>query len=294
MQPYSPEGLAVTIPTPEALAKAEQTGTIFEALCVKCDEYHNLHVDLGPIRGLIPRKETALGIAEGITKEYAILSRVGKNVSFQVLGFDSRGNAILSRRAAQADARDYFLSTLRTGDVIPAVVWNPAPFGVFCDIGCGFTALMRVSRCCISRLETTAGLFRAGQRIYTAVLAIDDSLGQIHLTGRELLGTWAENAAGFRTGQTVPGMVRSVMPYGVFVELTPNLSGLAETELELAPGTPVSVYIRSILPEKHKIKLNILEILPEPSLSRPLEYRITDGHLDRWEYFSGSSAVTVF
>lgn len=293
MLPYSPEGLHVTIPTPEALRKGMGTGEIFQAACVKCDEYHNLHVDLGPIRGLIPREETALGISTNQTKDYAIISRVGKPVCFQVLTFDSRGNAILSRRAAQSEARDYFLSALRPGDVIPAVVLNPAPFGVFCDIGCGFPALMRISRCCVSRLETTASHFRPGQVIHAAVLDIDDALGQVQLTGRELLGTWEENAARFRPGQTVPGTVRSVMPYGIFVELTPNLSGLAETVEGVTPGCPVSVYIRSILPQKHKIKLNIIETLPA-AIEPVLEYTVTGGHLDRWEYFPGSSALTVF
>ena len=42
-----------------------------------------------------------------------------------------------------------------------------------------------------------------------------------------MLGTWAENAALFSPGQTVTGVVRSVEDYGIFVELTPNLAGLA-------------------------------------------------------------------
>lgn len=293
MLPYSPEGRICAPPTPEALHHGLGTGEIFQAPCVKCDEFHNLHVDLGPIRGVIPREETALGISEGRLKDYAILSRVGKTVSFQVLGFDSLGCAILSRRAAQTDARDYFLSAVHPGDVIPAVVLNPAEFGVFCDIGCGFPALMRIGRCCVSRLEATAAHFHIGQDIYAAILSIDDEAGQIQLTGRELLGTWEENASRFRPGQTVPGIVRSVMPYGVFVELAPNFSGLAEPMGDLQPGCAVSVYIRAILPEKHKLKLNIIEVLPDQP-EMPLEYFITSGHLDRWEYFPGSKAVTVF
>ena len=42
---------------------------------------------------------------------------------------------------------------------------------------------------------------------------------------KELLGTWLENAAAFAAGETVVGLVRSVEPYGVFVELAPNLAG---------------------------------------------------------------------
>lgn len=294
MQPYSPEGLTASPPSPDALRRGMDDHEIFQAICVKCDEFHNLHVDLGEIRGIIPREETALGIAEGRVREIAILSRVGKPVCFQVLGFDRSGSAILSRRAAQLEARSYFLSALHPGDVIPARVQNVTDFGIFCDIGCGFSALMRIDRCCISRLASGGDLFHPGQPICAAIFGIDDREALIHLTGRELLGTWEENAEHFRQGQTVTGTVRSVMPYGIFVELTPNLSGLAESIPGIRVGDAVSVFLRAILPEKHKIKLNILEKLPAPLPLQPPEYFITSGHISRWAYFPGSPAVTYF
>ena len=289
MQPYRPEGLGGPVPDREALRQGIPDQKIFSGLCTKCDELANLHVDIGGIRGIIPREEAALG---GI-RETVIRSRVGKPVCFQVLGFDSRGTAILSRRAAQQEAKRYFLSALRPGDILTAVVQNPRELGVFCDIGCGFSALMRIDRCCISRLCTAAELYQPGQCIPVAVLAVDGELGFVHLTGRELLGTWEENAEGFRQGQTVTGTVRSILPYGIFVELTPNLSGLAEPTPGIQVGDPVSIFLRAILPEKHKIKLNILEKLPAPLGVKP-EFFITSGHIGRWEYYPGSKALTYF
>ena len=225
---------------------------------------------------------------------HAIMSKVGKPISFQVLGIDHNGKAILSRKAAQETAWAFFLETLRCGDVLPVIVQNPAPFGVFCDIGCGVTALMRIGRCCVSRLESTAQLYTAGQFAYAAVLQTDTQTGRIELTGRELLGTWKENAALFRSGQTVTGTVRSILPYGVFIELTPNLSGLAEPQPGLSVGDRVSIYIRSIQPEKHKIKLSVLDVLKNETQRTPLPYFITDGHIDQWEYYPGSRTATYF
>lgn len=293
MHPYHPEGQNAVTPTADELRHGAETGRIFQAMCCKCDEFHNLHLDLGPIRGVIPREEAALGIRDGSVKEIAILSRVGKWVSFQVLAFDLRGNVIGSRRAAQAEAGSYFLNALSPGDVVPAMVQNPSELGAFCDIGCGFTGLMRIDRCCVSRLTTTAELFTAGQSICAAILRVDDTSRRIELTGRELLGTWEENAACFRPGQTVIGTVRSIMPYGVFIELTPNLSGLSEPDPRLAIGDRVSVHIRSIQEQKHKIKLAVIEALP-PTPPPPPDYFIRSGHIDRWEYWPGSKAVTFF
>lgn len=294
MLPFSPEGSFCTPPNLEQLRRGISTGEIFRAMCVMCDEHHALHLDLGSVRGIIPREEAALGLTEGKVREIAVLSRVGKAVCFQVLDIKGNGTAILSRRAAQLEARTFFLNTMQPGDVIPAVVQSAADFGLFCDIGCGFTALMRIGRCCVSRLSSAKDLYRPGQEIYAAISSIDDAEGWVNLTGRELLGTWEENAAAFSPGQTVTGTVRSVMPYGAFVELAPNLSGLAEPVPEVRSGDRVSVFIRAILPEKHKIKLNILSILPPAAQPEPMRFFIREGHIDHWEYYPGSSAVTYF
>ena len=80
------------------------------------------------------------------------------------------------------------------------------------------------------------------------------------------------------------GVVRSVEPYGVFIELAPNLSGLAEPRGDLAPGTIVSVYIKSILPQRMKIKLTVIDVLAPSAEPDPPPYFITDGHIDEWIY----------
>lgn len=290
---FAPEGLyPLSVPTPEDLRRAAGGGEIFQAMCVKCDEYHDLFVDLGPVRGFIPRQEAALGPDGATVKEIAVLSRVGKPVAFRVLGFSADGTALLSRRAAQVAARDHLLNVLRPGDILPAVVQSLAPFGAFCDIGCGFVALMSIDRCSVSRISHCDQRFMPGQKIYAAVLRLDGQ--RVDLTHRELLGTWAENAGQFRPGQTVTGIVRGSQSYGTFIELTPNLSGLAEPGESLAPGQPVSVYIRSIQPERQKIKLTVLEKLPIPAEPRPLRYYRTSGRLTQWEYAPGSPNVTRF
>ena len=98
-----------------------------------------------------------------------------------------------------------------------------------------------------------------------------------------------ENASLFRSGETVRGIVRSIKPYGAFVELTPNLSGLAENTDGLQTGDLVSVYIKSIHPENMKIKLQIITRLQPPEFPEPLSYQITDGRLQHWVYSSADT-----
>ena len=93
--------------TAEGLSRAMETGTILEGTALLCDENHSLKVSVGPFTGYIPRQDTALGIAEGTTRDIAILSRVGKPVSFTVEALEGEDGHLvprLSRKRAQGRA----------------------------------------------------------------------------------------------------------------------------------------------------------------------------------------------
>lgn len=291
-----PEGLH---PQPEGYTREElllamQQRRVLQARAVLCDERHALHVPLGCCEGVIERAEGARGIAGGQTRDLAILSCVGRPVCFHVLGFFPDGQARLSRRSAQEQALDLLLRQ-RPGDILPAVVTGLAEFGAFCDIGCGALGLLGTRRICMSRPAHAADCLRVGQRIFTAVRTLDPVQRRVTLTMRELLGTWQENAARFRAGQTVTGVVRTVTDYGTFIALTPNLCGLAETDGRLRPGQAVCVFIRAILPETLRIKLTVLHPL-EALPPQALVYTQTEGHLDLWRYGTPdrAKAVTIF
>lgn len=268
------------------LRDAALNGAILEARVVRCDAAHDLHIELPCGEGIIPRDEGALGIAEGTTRDIALISRVSKPVCFVVQSVeerDGRVTAVLSRRAAQARCRRDYVQRLQCGDVIPARVTRLESFGAFCDIGCGLPALMPIAAISVSRIPHPADRFAVGQDIFGVVTSLSD--GRLCLSQRELLGTWEENAALFSAGETVAGVVRSVEPYGVFVELTPNLAGLAEWREGIDVGQRTGVYIKSILPARMKLKLVIVDTQDRtPAPLAPLHYFITEGHLHTWRY----------
>lgn len=296
MNHYLPEGMAAQRGgfTMEALRRARAEKTVLQAPVIVCTEAHDLLVDLGCCLGRIPREETAIGIAEGTVRDIAILSRVGKAVSFQILELPAGEPALLSRRAAQQEARENLFSTAVPGDILPAIVTNLASFGAFCDVGCGLPALLGIEQISVSRISHSRERFQEDQPIYAVIRAMEPDTGRIYLSHRELLGTWEENARQFQPGQTVTGIVRSIREYGAFVELTPNLSGLAEPNFDLHPGDVVSVYIKSILPQRLKIKLVALRRLEPASVPpRPLHYFRTAGHMDCWRYGNEGFAKTI-
>ena len=302
MNKYFPEGDLEKCPADMSEAKEYiKNGTIAEAMCVLCTGEHDLIVDMGFIKGRIKRTEGAVGIENGTTRDIALISRVNKPVSFRITGFetDSGGEttAVLSRRLAQEECIENYISRLKCGDVVDAKVTHMEQFGAFVDIGCGLPSLIPIDLISVSRISHPDDRFFIGQNIKAVVKSIED--GKITLTHKELLGTWQENADEFGIGETVTGIVRSIESYGIFVELKPNLAGLAELKPGIEVGSKVSVYIKAIIPQKMKIKLIIVDTFASDKKERPsdFEYFITSGSLKRWKYSTegaDKSIVTDF
>ncbi|MBQ1260683.1 MAG: 30S ribosomal protein S1, partial [Clostridia bacterium] len=191
----------------------------------------------------------------------------------------------LSRRLAQKECRLNYISALMPGDVIPAKITHLESFGAFVDIGVGITSLLSIDSMSVSRISHPSQRVAVGDFIYSVVKSIDEQ-GRIYMSERELLGTWLQNAEKFTEGECVRGIIRSVESYGVFVELTPNLAGLAEYRDDVAPGQTVAAYIKSIIPGKMKIKLIIIDV-SEGSDKMPLEYFLNPSecaHIESWKY----------
>lgn len=272
--------------SPQLLEKAFKEKKILEAVAILCDADHNLIVDIPKARAVIPREKGAIGIADGSTRDIAILSKVNKPVCFIIENIEHDENGIptyrLSRLAAQERCTEEYISGLSKGDIISARVTHLEPFGAFVDIGCGIPSLIPIDAISVSRISHPNDRFYNGQDIFAVVKDFQD--GKICLTHKELLGTWEENCALFHTGETVPGIVRSIESYGIFIELAPNLAGLAEPRDNVYAGQSAIVNIKAMIPDKMKIKLGIVDVFDTPPTSKKLKYFLTAGNLKRWSY----------
>ncbi len=302
MRNYYPEGEIFLTPDNQnsiktifSLQEAMLQEKILEARVSLCDNEHNLHVELPCAKGIIMREEGAIGIADGTTKDIALITKVNKPVCFVVTEItkDENGNytAVLSRRKVQEMCMKEFIEKLSAGDVIPARVTHLEQFGAFVDIGCGIPSLIPIDAISISRISHPSDRFQPGQNIYVVIK--DVCGGRVWLSHKELLGTWEENASKFHYGETVSGIIRSVENYGIFVELAPNLAGLAEPKEGVSVGQHASVYIKALIPEKMKVKLIIVDVFSGTHIHRPPEYFITDGHISEWRYSSELSPKII-
>ncbi len=303
MAVYKPEGSLISTKTnvsylrsPQTLADAMALGKILEARAICCDCDHNLILDLGCMKGVIPKAEAAIGTHDGDVRDIAIISRVNKPTCFKILCFAKRKDgtdyAILSRRAVQEECRREYIDKLAPGDIVPVSITRLEPFGCFVDIACGIISMIPIDFISVSRISHPSDRFVNGQSIYAVVRSIDEN-GKITLSHKELLGTWEQNAQSFHIGETVSGIIRSVENYGIFVELTPNLAGLAEPKENVYAGQQASVYIKNLIPEKMKVKLIIIDAFEAGYSKDEPKYFIDSNHIDRFVYSPKESSKII-
>lgn len=143
--------------------------------------------------------------------------------------------------------------------VVNGTVKGIQPYGVFVEIEGGVVGLLHIEDISVARIKTPYERFDIGQKIDVKVKSVDREQNRVMFSYKELLGTWEENAKLFNERTKVKGIVRETEKNGngIFIELKPNLVGLAEYIEGLEYGQDVDVYIKRIIPDKKKIKLII-------------------------------------
>lgn len=262
---FAPEGWnnEVTKVNKENIYKYIQNQEILQGLVKECDNNYNLYVNFEKgLNGIIPREEVeGINLQEnGLPKENICVGKVHKFVQFKIKDLDENNNLILSRKEVQKDALNWVKEDLQVGDKLTGIVKNIKPYGAFIEIGGGVVGLVHIEDLSVARIKTPYERLKIGQKIEIMVKSIDKENGKVILSYKEMFGSWEENAKKFTTGVKVRGKVRETEKNknGIFIELTPNLVGMAEYEEGLEYGQDVDVYIKKIDKDKKKVKLLIV------------------------------------
>ncbi|MBQ3009435.1 MAG: S1 RNA-binding domain-containing protein, partial [Oscillospiraceae bacterium] len=182
------------------MQKAMEEGHILCHRALVYEKGIGLHFNLGGFRAVMPTEEVTFSPDGSDVKEAAVVTRINKNVCFMITDIqeDKTGTVIyISRKKAQQQAYENYISKLVPGDIIPCCITHVDSFGVFCDIGCGISALLPIDFISVSRITSPSDRFTDNQNIFACIKNIGDD-GRIVLTHKELLGTWLENAKLFK------------------------------------------------------------------------------------------------
>lgn len=263
-QKFIPEGWLETKESfsKNSLMNAFQEGKVLQGIVEECDSKFNLYVNLGDnLKGVIPRNEfEAINVDEyGFCNPSICRNKVNSFVQFKVKDiYDDK--ILLSRKNVQKEALDWVKENLETGMIVNGIVKNIRKFGAFVEIGGGVVGLLHIEDISVSRIKSPEERFFIGQKINVMIKSIDKENNKIVLSYKELLGNWEDNVKEYTEKTVVEGIVKEADKFknGIFIELKPNLVGMAEYKEGLEYGQKVKVYIKKIIKDRKKIKLLII------------------------------------
>lgn len=240
----------------------KENNEILQGLVSKCDDNYNLYIKFEDgLVGKIPRSEIEAIKTEnnGLPKTNLCSGKVHKFVQFKIKDIEN-DELILSRKEVQKEAIDWIKNDLEIGQKVDGIVKNIKPYGAFVEIGGGIVGLVHIEDLSVARIKSPYERIKIGQKLEIVVKSINREQGKVILSYKEILGSWEENASKFTVGTKVKGKVRETEKNknGIFIELTPNLVGMAEYEDGLEYGQDIDVYIKKIDYDRKKVKLLIV------------------------------------
>ena len=196
---------------------------------------------------------------------------VGDMVRFKILGIarDDKGTRIsLSLKQVTDDPWKDAANRLTVGDVVTGKVVRNAPFGAFVEVLPGVEGLVHLSELSYEkRVNKADEVVVPGDVVSVRIKEVDADKKRISLSLRDASGNpWDTVAETLPIDADLTGTVEKRAPFGLFITLSPGITGLmpsgviqaspSRKELErLSPGDPVGVRVKSIDVENRRISL---------------------------------------
>jgi len=195
-------------------------------------------------------------------------SYIGKSFKAKIIDVDEADNKlIVSEKAAWEEEQKEVLSQFKVGDAVEGKVTAVTDFGVFVEFGPQLEGLIHISELAWQRIDNPEDIVKVGEKIKAEIISIEGS--KIFLSSKKLIkDPWHNINEKYNVGQIVKGKVLKVNPFGLFVELDPEIHGLAHIS-ELSnkpidnitsiskPGSEMEFKIISIEPKDHRLGLTL-------------------------------------
>jgi small subunit ribosomal protein S1 len=145
-----------------------------------------------------------------------------------------------------------FFNSLNIGDLVEGTVKNITEFGAFIQIASGVIGLCHSS-------DFGPDELIVGKKTKSRVLKLDRDKNRVSLGIRQVTEpSWAEIIAKYSVDDKVFAEVKSIVPYGAFLEIEPGVSGLVHVS-DLSWSDHVK-HPKEILSEKETIEVVVLGI----------------------------------
>ncbi len=237
---------------------------------------------LGQLRGFLPNSQIP-ELRNTSQGEQALAFKrrmIGTMLPLLIIEVDKERNRLIcSAKTGQEDFHTHRLDGLSVGQTISGRIVNLVKFGAFVDIGRGINGLIHISELSWQRISHPSEVVSVGDEVTVKIQQIDPERDRINLSLKELQpNPWFSIQDRYKVGDLIEGVVTSVRPFGIFIELAAGVEGLLhQSEFSddnlissqhiSQPGEKLLVRITSIQPDQQRIGLSLQQVTMEEQLT---------------------------
>jgi small subunit ribosomal protein S1 len=193
---------------------------------------------------------------------------VGVSMDVKILDVsEGEEKVVVSEKAVWETKQESVLAKYKIGDRVEGAVTAVTDFGAFVRFDENLEGLVHISEIAWQRIDHPRDVLKVGDQVRAEIINIEGS--KIFLSMKKLVDDpWKNVAAKYKVGQWVKGRVLKINPFGLFVELDPDIHGLAHiSELANKPVKDVNEVARvgdefefrviNIESENHRLGLSL-------------------------------------
>jgi len=232
-----------------------------------------LIVQYGRLVGFLPTSQLSFDhfprVEDGDkSKILEILKRyVNQTLQAKIIGLSEEDNKlIVSEKEIMKGSSGG--QSFKVGDAIEGEVQGLVDFGAFIKFN-GQEGLCHISEIAWRRLDHPSDILKIHDKVKAEIIGMEDD--RFSLSIKKLIpDPWTKISEKYKIDQEVEGKVLKVNPFGFFVELDPEIHGLAHVSefpedhknpQELAkPGDVLKFKVISIEPDDHRLGLSLKDL----------------------------------
>ncbi|MBI2595258.1 S1 RNA-binding domain-containing protein [Candidatus Daviesbacteria bacterium] len=238
---------------------ALKSGVILKGIGMEVNK-GGLVVEVDRTRGFLPSSQVTLSQAADLDK------LIGRELELTVIEVDPNQNRLIfSQKTNISEDIKSKLTTLKIGDTVEGSVAAILPFGIFVTIEgpdfSGVEGLVHISEVSWEKQEDISSLFKVGDSIKAKILSVDNTLGRVSLSIKQLLNDpFVQLIEKFQADDIVKGKISKISAIGVNVDLGEGIIGLIhsskmEGDTKYQVGQEITCMVDSVDSAKRKINL---------------------------------------
>ncbi|MEK9134906.1 MAG: S1 RNA-binding domain-containing protein [Patescibacteria group bacterium] len=200
--------------------------------------------------------------------QFELQKFIGQELEVKIFDLKPRTQEIiLSEKAKKADATKELLKNYKIDDVVDGEITGLTDFGAFIKFSEELEGLIHISELDWKIIEDPSEIVKVGEKMKAKI--IDIAGDKVSLSLKALKeDPWLDIDKKYKKGDVVDGKVTKFNPFGIFVQLTPEIQGLCHIS-EFGSQTKMQEKVE--IDKKYKFEILLIDPKEHKMSLKPIE-----------------------